>query len=251
MIHLCAAQIFDTIPPIIRPLTCGLLPNSHPTGLNHPTFRSNHGIVCFCLVSTTAIQNPSSTIISPSTISLVLSRDPALLFPLYHLLPLLHRPLRYCRPPHTEPVGSQRPTLILPLSKYVHTVTQLPLRYGAENLIHSRHSAMLAVILNISVVFTFTHTAIGLYLQQRNKLRPQELIDADLDGDEAEEILNSEDTTGPQCSHCQTRKTSVWRRSKTGQKLCNACGVYSRLRGKDRPLSLKRNKIKPRTKHSK
>lgn len=27
-------------------------------------------------------------------------------------------------------------------------------------------------------------------------------------------------------------------------------GVYSRLRGRDRPLSLKRNKIKPRTKHS-
>jgi hypothetical protein len=32
--------------------------------------------------------------------------------------------------------------------------------------------------------------------------------------------------------------------------LCNACGVYLRLRGKERPLSLKRNKIKPRTKHS-
>ncbi|KAJ3840009.1 hypothetical protein F5878DRAFT_640719 [Lentinula raphanica] len=90
--------------------------------------------------------------------------------------------------------------------------------------------------------------ACGLYLQQRNKLRPQELIDADID----DEVESSEqDGTGPECSHCHTRNTSVWRRSKTGAQLCNACGVYARLRGKDRPLSLKRNKVKPRTKHAK
>ncbi|KAI3603738.1 gata zinc finger domain-containing protein [Moniliophthora roreri] len=89
--------------------------------------------------------------------------------------------------------------------------------------------------------------ACGLYLQQRNKLRPQELIDADFDDENSDE---SGDGTGPECSHCHTRNTSVWRRSKTGEQLCNACGVYSRLRGKDRPLSLRRNKIKPRTKHA-
>ncbi|KAJ4467686.1 hypothetical protein C8J55DRAFT_480655 [Lentinula edodes] len=91
--------------------------------------------------------------------------------------------------------------------------------------------------------------ACGLYLQQRNKLRPQELIDAD--GDDESESSSEHDGTGPECSHCHTHHTSVWRRSKTGAQLCNACGVYVRLRGKDRPLSLKRNKIKPRTKHPK
>ncbi|KAJ7208943.1 hypothetical protein GGX14DRAFT_453666 [Mycena pura] len=93
--------------------------------------------------------------------------------------------------------------------------------------------------------------ACGLYLQQRNKLRPQELIDADRDDsdDELNRIPDA-DYTGPKCSHCLTRQTSVWRRSKTGQQVCNACGVYARLRGKERPLSLRRNKIKPRTKHS-
>ncbi|KAF9254547.1 glucocorticoid receptor-like (DNA-binding domain) [Marasmius fiardii PR-910] len=90
--------------------------------------------------------------------------------------------------------------------------------------------------------------ACGLYLQQRNKLRPQELIDADVD-DNMSDDASAGDGVGPECSHCHTRNTSVWRRSKTGEQLCNACGVYSRLRGKDRPLSLKRNKIKPRTKH--
>ncbi|KAJ7636525.1 hypothetical protein FB45DRAFT_828768 [Roridomyces roridus] len=93
--------------------------------------------------------------------------------------------------------------------------------------------------------------ACGLYLQQRNKLRPQELIDADNDDpDDAMPQISDADYTGPKCSHCLTRHTSVWRRSKTGAQVCNACGVYARLRGKERPLSLRRNKIKPRTKHS-
>lgn len=90
--------------------------------------------------------------------------------------------------------------------------------------------------------------ACGLYLQQRNKHRPQELIDADA-ADDLSDISEGE-TSGPECSHCRTHHTSVWRRSKTGAQLCNACGVYSRLRGRDRPLSLKRSRIKPRTKHS-
>nr|GAT52761.1 GATA zinc finger domain-containing protein [Mycena chlorophos] len=68
--------------------------------------------------------------------------------------------------------------------------------------------------------------------------------------DEINRIPDAE-YTGPRCSHCNTRQTSVWRRNKEGQQVCNACGVYQRLRGKERPLSLKRNKIKPRTKHTK
>ena len=90
--------------------------------------------------------------------------------------------------------------------------------------------------------------ACGLYLQQRNKLRPQELIDADDDGSSSEE--SDANYLGPECSHCRTHRTSVWRRSKSGDQLCNACGVYARLRGKPRPLSLKKNKIRPRSKHA-
>ncbi|KAJ7575647.1 hypothetical protein C8J56DRAFT_738286, partial [Mycena floridula] len=91
--------------------------------------------------------------------------------------------------------------------------------------------------------------ACGLYLQQRNKPRPQELIDADNDYDN-DNTLGPGDGTGPECSHCHARNTSEWRRSKTGDQLCNACGVYLRLKGKERPLSLKRNTIKRRLKHS-
>ncbi|KAJ7309375.1 hypothetical protein DFH08DRAFT_792402 [Mycena albidolilacea] len=83
--------------------------------------------------------------------------------------------------------------------------------------------------------------ACGLYLQQRHSQRPRLLIDAEQE-DESDGAPE-----GPECNHCHTRQTSVWRRDKDGNQVCNACGVYQRLRGKERPLSLKRNKIKPRT----
>ncbi|KAJ7624525.1 hypothetical protein FB45DRAFT_836589 [Roridomyces roridus] len=95
--------------------------------------------------------------------------------------------------------------------------------------------------------------ACGLYLQQRNMLRPQALIDADSPSSSStDEDDDDEGYTGPRCSHCHTRHTSVWRRGKGGVKICNACGVYARLRGKERPIALMRNrKVKPRLKHQK
>ncbi|KAJ6535588.1 hypothetical protein B0H19DRAFT_916294, partial [Mycena capillaripes] len=87
--------------------------------------------------------------------------------------------------------------------------------------------------------------ACGLYQQQRNEPRPQALIDAENDDGSSEPPFVG-DQDGPQCSHCLTRETSVWRRNKSGDQVCNACGVYERLRGKERPLSLVKNKVKPR-----
>ncbi|KAJ7465775.1 hypothetical protein B0H11DRAFT_2307769 [Mycena galericulata] len=79
------------------------------------------------------------------------------------------------------------------------------------------------------------------------KMRPAALIAADQADDDDDDLAPG----APECSHCHTHRTSVWRRSKSGAKLCNACGVYARLRGRDRPLSLKRNRIRPRCKHPK
>ncbi|KAH8806672.1 hypothetical protein DL96DRAFT_1474425 [Flagelloscypha sp. PMI_526] len=87
----------------------------------------------------------------------------------------------------------------------------------------------------------------GLYIRQRNVMRPQMLIDADTDAELPQEAAYE---GGHECSHCQSRATSVWRRSKEGRRLCNACGLYLSLRGKERPLSLKKNKLKPRAKRN-
>ncbi|KAJ7310610.1 hypothetical protein DFH08DRAFT_667091, partial [Mycena albidolilacea] len=85
--------------------------------------------------------------------------------------------------------------------------------------------------------------ACGLYLHLRNEPRPQVSIDED---EEQQSIV----VDGPKCSHCGTYKTSVWRRNKDGERLCNACGVYYRVNGKERPLTISQTKIKPRARHS-
>ncbi|KAJ7680307.1 hypothetical protein DFH06DRAFT_1162572 [Mycena polygramma] len=48
------------------------------------------------------------------------------------------------------------------------------------------------------------------------------------------------------CTNCQTTNTPLWRRDPEGQPLCNACGLFYKLHGVVRPLSLKTDVIKKR-----
>lgn len=41
------------------------------------------------------------------------------------------------------------------------------------------------------------------------------------------------------CKNCLTTKTPLWRRDENGYILCNACGLFLKLHGKSRPISLK------------
>ncbi|KAL1889283.1 Sodium- and chloride-dependent GABA transporter 1 [Ceratocystis pirilliformis] len=54
---------------------------------------------------------------------------------------------------------------------------------------------------------------------------------------------NSSPTT---CTNCFTQTTPLWRRNPEGQPLCNACGLFLKLHGVVRPLSLKTDVIKKR-----
>ncbi|GMM57059.1 nitrogen-responsive transcriptional regulator [Maudiozyma humilis] len=49
-----------------------------------------------------------------------------------------------------------------------------------------------------------------------------------------------------QCYNCKTFKTPLWRRDPNGNTLCNACGLFQKLHGTMRPLSLKSDVIKKR-----
>lgn len=53
-----------------------------------------------------------------------------------------------------------------------------------------------------------------------------------------------------QCSNCQTTTTPLWRRDPEGHPLCNACGLFLKLHGAVRPLSLKTDIIKKRNRGS-
>ncbi|KAJ7506118.1 GATA zinc finger-domain-containing protein [Mycena galericulata] len=91
--------------------------------------------------------------------------------------------------------------------------------------------------------------ACGLYLYQRHEARPQSLIAVDSARPAPVGDADSDaEYDGPECSNCGTRKTSTWRRDKAGAQVCNACGVYERMNGKPRPLALRNDKIRPRTK---
>lgn len=49
-----------------------------------------------------------------------------------------------------------------------------------------------------------------------------------------------------ECTNCHTRTTPLWRRNPEGEPLCNACGLFLKLHGTVRPLSLKTDVIKKR-----
>jgi GATA-binding protein len=58
---------------------------------------------------------------------------------------------------------------------------------------------------------------------------------------------SAEGNNGPTtCTNCFTQTTPLWRRNPEGQPLCNACGLFLKLHGVVRPLSLKTDVIKKR-----
>ncbi len=40
----------------------------------------------------------------------------------------------------------------------------------------------------------------------------------------------------PRCAHCTTKETPLWRKA-DGRTVCNACGIYWRMHGKQRPIA--------------
>lgn len=46
--------------------------------------------------------------------------------------------------------------------------------------------------------------------------------------------------SGMTCSNCSTTNTTLWRRNNNGEPVCNACGLYFKLHGVNRPLTMKK-----------
>jgi hypothetical protein len=61
-------------------------------------------------------------------------------------------------------------------------------------------------------------------------------------------ITTITDNSGPPtvCVNCKTTNTPLWRRDELGQPLCNACQLFRKLHGSDRPVSLHNSVVKKR-----
>ncbi|XP_020292546.1 transcription factor stalky-like isoform X2 [Pseudomyrmex gracilis] len=53
------------------------------------------------------------------------------------------------------------------------------------------------------------------------------------------------------CSNCGTMTTTIWRRNVKGEMVCNACGLYYKLHGINRPVTMRRDTIHTRRRRPK
>lgn len=53
------------------------------------------------------------------------------------------------------------------------------------------------------------------------------------------------------CTNCRTQTTTIWRRNIRGEMVCNACGLYFKLHGIDRPVTMRRDTIHTRRRRPK
>lgn len=106
-----------------------------------------------------------------------------------------------------------------------------------------------------------TPNAVHLAQQQQIQVRPQSSPNSPPESGYSSVVpsrpgspggsKNGENNAVPTtCTNCFTQTTPLWRRNPDGHPLCNACGLFLKLHGVVRPLSLKTDVIKKRNRGS-
>ncbi|KAI8878393.1 glucocorticoid receptor-like (DNA-binding domain), partial [Backusella circina FSU 941] len=87
--------------------------------------------------------------------------------------------------------------------------------------------------------------ACGLYLKAKKTLRPPVMNNRTRPTSSISQQIQPLPAT-LMCANCRTTHTPLWRKDEEGNTICNACGLYYKLHGTHRPVSMKRSLIRRR-----
>ncbi|KAJ7235664.1 hypothetical protein C8J57DRAFT_1194693, partial [Mycena rebaudengoi] len=92
--------------------------------------------------------------------------------------------------------------------------------------------------------------ACGLYCKLHKRPRPKTMRSAGGGGEGRGQSVRAEAVdVMAQCYNCHTTATPLWRKDDEGKTVCNACGLYYKLHGSARPISMKSDVIRKRSRH--
>ncbi|KAF8622806.1 hypothetical protein AX15_006733 [Amanita polypyramis BW_CC] len=91
--------------------------------------------------------------------------------------------------------------------------------------------------------------ACGLYCKLHKRPRPKSMRSTH--GEGRTQVVPRQETVDvmAQCYNCHTTATPLWRKDDEGKTVCNACGLYYKLHGSARPISMKSDVIRKRSRH--
>jgi GATA-binding protein, other eukaryote len=91
--------------------------------------------------------------------------------------------------------------------------------------------------------------ACGLYCKLHKRPRPKNMRNNHGEGRAQTAPRQESQEVVAQCYNCHTTATPLWRKDDEGKTVCNACGLYYKLHGSPRPISMKSDVIRKRARH--
>ncbi|TCD66250.1 hypothetical protein EIP91_001613 [Steccherinum ochraceum] len=91
--------------------------------------------------------------------------------------------------------------------------------------------------------------ACGLYCKLHKRPRPKSMRNNHGEGRSQTVPRQESQEVVAQCYNCHTTATPLWRKDDEGKTVCNACGLYYKLHGSARPISMKSDVIRKRARH--
>ncbi|KAJ7575653.1 hypothetical protein C8J56DRAFT_1032411 [Mycena floridula] len=179
-------------------------------------------------------------------------------------LPQTAVPLKSSTPLYRARTPTGRPTLTVRTGVKGYTATPTNMNPGSgriptANLDNSAPGGVKAECLNCGATHTplwrrglndeLNCNACGLYCKLHKRPRPKKI--RSINGDGRNQNVPQPETIDvtARCYNCHTTTTPLWRKDDEGKTVCNACGLYYKLHGSARPISMKSDVIRKRSRH--